>query len=154
MEHSFIILSVCCWYHWKSNNIVFVWLTTIFFFLLYTKKRGTAAFQTIPQTVCKDGRHLICFWCYKKMEKMSWLTAETDTWLVERLYLWDLSTLASSPNRYCADSGPRYPRWLYFLTVGGSGDMSSIFIYSLWSTHRFTAVLKMYLHGKGNAGWG
>ena len=64
--------------------------------------------------------------------------------LASQVQVGDLNTAAPPPDYYCSDSGSKLHQnvkmaapvsvifWLHFCTVGGSGDVSSIFIYSLW----------------------
>ena len=88
----------------------------------------------------------LCFSLVKKMyifnslfDAMNtlFLSAETDLWLLERMFQLDLTPMAPSPIRYCTDSVSKCAKWrrsnlqCFFWIVGGSGYTWSIFIYSL-----------------------
>ena len=79
-----------------------------------------------------------------KRGKTPWLTAETDSQFGQACESWPITTATLSPNHNCADSAPEKRLsaaflsrmfWLLFCLVGGSGDTSSIFIYSPCFTH-------------------
>ena len=46
------------------------------------------------------------------------MSGEADSWLVEGLYLWDLATVAPSPELYYADSDYKWWRNMAVFTSG------------------------------------